>query len=687
MTEPHDPLDDMSPQTLEASSVQPGEPQDLEEKLRRARAHIDCCEERFRLLFDQSRDAMMTLAPPSWKYTSGNERIMELFGVRSLEAFLKLEPWHVSPVTQPDGRTSEEKALEMIEKAMNDGSHFFEWTHQRVDGEPFPATVLLQRLGCEHHSFLLATVRDISEPVRARQALRESERMFATLVDNLPGFVYRCRNDAAWTAEFLSSGCLHVTGYPAEDFVRDRRRSLGDLILPTWRERVWTQCQEALARREQLQVEYPIRTASGEERWVWERGQGVFDADGTLLFLEGFVTDITERHRAQQERERLQAQLAHAQKLESIGRLAGGVAHDFNNMLGVILGHVELIRQRADLPGELQEDLADIQTAARRSADLTRQLLAFARRQTVTPVRLDLNGTIEGLVKMLARLIGENITLDWRPGPSVRPVRIDPSQIDQLLTNLCVNARDAISGVGTIAITTGEVLLDDAGCAGDPGCRPGPYTVLTVSDTGCGMDEAVLSQVFEPFFTSKAVGEGTGLGLSIVHGIVRQNGGFVQVESAPGAGAVFRVHLPVDLSDRVVPPAQEPSAAPGGGHETLLLVEDEPAVLKFTARVLSGAGYEVLAASTPGEALRIARVHPGPLQGMITDVLMPEMDGRTLAGKVRGLHPGIRCLFMSGYAEELITNQGILDGGVRFLQKPFTVAGLLAKVREALDAG
>ncbi len=672
-----DPVDDLDARSPGTSA--------LEEKLERARAHINCCEERFRLLFEQSWDAMMTLSPPNWNFTSGNQRISHLFGVSNVESFLSLEPWHVSPETQPDGRSSKDKALEMIEIAMREGSHFFEWTHRRADGEAFPATVLLQRLGCEHHAFLLATVRDISEPVRAREALRESERMYATLVDNLPGFVYRCRNDPSWTMEFLSSGCLQVTGYPAEDFIGDRRLSFSDLIDPQVQDQLWRQWQEHLGRRVPIQLEYPIRTASGEERWVWERGQGVYDADGTLLFLEGFITDITQRHQARQERERLQAQLAQAQKLESIGRLAGGVAHDFNNMLGVILGHAELILMNEDLSEELQADLRDIQTAARRSADLTRQLLAFARRQPATPVHMNLNDTVDGLLKMLTRLIGENIRLRWLPDPAARPVRIDPSQVDQLLTNLCVNARDSISGVGTILITTADVRFDEAGCAGRPDCVPGRYTLLSVGDSGCGMDAGVLAKIFEPFYTSKGVGEGTGLGLSIVYGIVRQNGGFVQVDSTPGEGSEFRIYLPVSDAAVVTAPAASCAAEPGGGHETVLLVEDEPSVLKFTARVLAEAGYQVLRAGTPGEALRVAREHPGPVHALLTDVVMPEMDGRTLAGKVLARHPGIRCLFMSGYAAEVVTSQGLLEPGVQFLQKPFDIQDLKRRLRETLD--
>ncbi len=657
----------------------------LEERLERARSHIQCAEERFRMLFDRSQDAMMTLAPPSWRFTTCNDRIGELFGVASADVFLSLEPWRVSPEFQPDGRPSREKALEMIEKAMREGSHFFEWVHQRADGETFPATVQLTRVGCDQRAFLLATVREVGDSDRARAALRETERMYATLVDNLPGFVYRCKNDAAWTMEFISSGCLAVTGYAPGDFIQNHRLEFVDIIVEEHRGPIWEAWQEHLARHVPIELEYPIRTASGQERWVWERGQGVFDGDGRLLFLEGFISDVTDRRQAEQERGRLQVQLAQAQKMESVGRLAGGVAHDFNNMLGVIIGHVGMILQRADLEDQLRADLVDVEEAARRSADLTRQLLAFARRQTVAPVRMDLNDTIGRLVVMLTRLIGENIRLTWRPDPAALPVRIDPSQVDQILTNLCVNARDAIDGVGQIVISTADVTFGTGDCALIADCQPGRYTRVSVLDDGCGMDEDTLARVFEPFFSTKGLGEGTGLGLSIVYGVVRQNGGFVQVDSAPGMGTEFRLFLPVDPGVPQSTGRPDSRAEPAGGHETVLLVEDEPAVLRFARRVLEGAGYAVLSATSPAEALRISAGHPAPIAALVTDVIMPDLNGVVLAERIRQAHPGIRCVFMSGYAEDIISRHGALEPGVRFLQKPFTLQELKRKLREALD--
>jgi CheY-like chemotaxis protein len=295
------------------------------------------------------------------------------------------------------------------------------------------------------------------------------------------------------------------------------------------------------------------------------------------------------------------------------------------------------------------------------------------------------NDTLGRLVGMLARLIGEHIHLEWRPDLAARPVRIDPSQVDQLLTNLCVNARDAIDGVGQIIISTADVFFEAAHCAVNPDCQPGRYTRISVHDDGCGMDADTLARVFEPFFSTKGLGEGTGLGLSIVYGVVRQNGGFVQVDSAPGMGKEFRLFLPVDPGEvQASKPGVSP-IEPAGGHETVLLVEDEPAVLRFARRVLQDAGYAVLVAASPSEGLRLASEHPGPLHALVTDVIMPDMNGVVLAERVRQAHPEVRSVFMSGYAEDIISRQGALEPGVRFLQKPFTLQDLKRTLREALD--
>jgi two-component system cell cycle sensor histidine kinase/response regulator CckA len=372
--------------------------------------------------------------------------------------------------------------------------------------------------------------------------------------------------------------------------------------------------------------------------------------------------------------------------MESVGRLAGGVAHDFNNMLGVILGHAELALEQVDPAQPLHDDLLAIYSAAKRSADLTRQLLAFARKQTIAPEVLDLNDVIASMLNMLRRLLGENIELQWKPGADLWSVKVDPSQIDQILANLCVNARDAISGIGTLTIATDNSALDEHYCAAHAGCAPGDYVRLAVSDDGCGMDKDTQSHLFEPFFTTKAMGEGTGLGLATVYGAVKQNSGYINVYSEPGHGTTFTIYLPRQLDRAAQMQAAGTTRPRPSGHETILLVEDEPSILTLTEKMLTRQGYTVLVANTPGEAIRLAEQYAGEIHLLMTDVVMPEMNGRVLATNLLALHPQIKRLFMSGYTADVIAHQGVLHEGVHFIQKPFTLDNLAAKVREALDA-
>jgi PAS domain S-box-containing protein len=385
------------------------------------------------------------------------------------------------------------------------------------------------------------------------------------------------------------------------------------------------------------------------------------------------------------ERKELESQLQQAQKMESVGRLAGGVAHDFNNMLGVILGHTDLALMRVDPASPLQTDLMAIRKAAEHSADLTRQLLTFARKQTTAPKVLDLNEAVEGMLEMLRRLIGEDIDLVWLPDKNLWPVKVDPSQIDQILANLCINARDAITGVGKLTIETGSTAFDEAYCAGHPGFVPGEYVLLAVSDNGSGMDKETQEKLFEPFYTTKAMGKGTGLGLATVYGIVKQNNGFINVYSEPGHGTTFKIYLPWHVGKAERRKTIDSIKAISRGHETVLLVEDEPGILAITTTILEHQGYTVLAASTPGEAIRLAHDHPGEIHLLITDVVMPEMNGRKLAERLMPLHSTLKLLFMSGYTANVIAPQGVLDEGVHFIQKPFSMKDFATKVREVLD--
>lgn len=395
------------------------------------------------------------------------------------------------------------------------------------------------------------------------------------------------------------------------------------------------------------------------------------------------IGEIVERKRAQDEREQLQAQLIQSQKIESLGRLAGGVAHDFNNMLAAILGHVELAMDQVDSSLPIYADLLEVQTAARRSVELTRQLLAFARRQTIQPKVMDLNEAVQGMLRMLRRLIGEQILLTFTPSANVWAVKLDPSQIDQILANLCVNARDAIHDVGRVNIETANRVFDQDYCIHHAGYCPGEYVQLSVTDNGRGMDDETLARLFEPFFTTKELGKGTGLGLAIVYGIVRQNHGFIKVFSEQEHGTTFEIYLP-RYTGSVTPLFEGSVGSVGRGGETILLVEDEPSILGMTKRMLARRGYSVLAASTPSEAIRLATEHHGPIHLLMTDVVMPEMNGRDLALRLMSVFPSMKCLFMSGYTADVIAHHGVLDEDVHFIQKPFTDADLATKMQEVL---
>ncbi|MEI7436157.1 MAG: ATP-binding protein [bacterium] len=404
----------------------------------------------------------------------------------------------------------------------------------------------------------------------------------------------------------------------------------------------------------------------------------VRDASGKTVNYVAVKRDVTRESQ-------LEIELRQAQKMESVGRLAGGVAHDFNNLLMGIMSYVELCQDEISPGHPIRAYLDEITHAAERSADLTRQLLAFASKQTIAPKILDLNDAVSGMLKLLRRLIGEDINLVWKPGAVMRPVKLDPAQIDQILANLCVNARDAIAGVGEITLETGVVTLDDNFCARCPEAIPGRHVFLTVSDNGCGMDKDTMAQIFEPFFTTKGIGNGTGLGLATVYGIVKQNNGFICVTSEPGKGTAFNIYLPQVVAGAVTATATIKAETPRGRGEAILLVEDEKFLRVTCGAFLNTLGYKALVAETPGEALKLAAGYPDDIHVLLTDVVMPGMDGRQLAKSISAFKPGVKVLFMSGYTRDVIAQRGVLDEGVQFLSKPFTRDDLARKLREVLE--
>lgn len=421
-----------------------------------------------------------------------------------------------------------------------------------------------------------------------------------------------------------------------------------------------------------------MRRTDGRPVHLEENIVGTFDEGGELAEIKGCMFDSSER-------KHLEEQLRQSQKMEAVGRLAGGVAHDFNNLLTAITGYSEIVLAKLAESDPIRDDVNEIKKAGERAAALTRQLLALSRKQIVQPRDLDLNGVVHNMEKMLGRLIGEDIDMVASCDPRLKQVTADAGQIEQVILNLVVNARDAMARGGIIRIETSNVELDESYAQSHPGVQPGAYVMLAVSDTGCGMDAETISHMFEPFFTTKPAGMGTGLGLSMVYGIVAQNCGHIGVDSEPGLGTTFRIYLPrcrqEARTEEIPAGAREDSM----GKKTALLVEDEDSLRDLAKQVLEKIGYQVLEASRSSEALEMCRTYDGPIELMMTDVVLPQVSGPELAVKLAEVKPEMKVLYVSGYPDGAIVRHGVLEPDAAFLQKPFTMSSLANKVREVLD--
>ena len=518
---------------------------------------------------------------------------------------------------------------------------------------------------------VLGIGHDITERKQLEKQLQENEARYRDLFEDAPIGIFSATT--LGQALSLNTAMARILEFASSQEAMERINLQKELFLLPQQRDPFLHLLQDKGRVENF--EYQAVTANGRTlRLMMNARIAQLDGDGSGI-IEGFATDITAQRK-------LEDQFRQAQKMESVGRLAGGVAHDYNNMLSVILGYTQLALEKVEPDSSMQFFLQAILEAAQRSADITRQLLAFARKQIIAPQVIDLNETVEGMLKMLRRLIGEEINLTWRAGQGLWPVKMDPSQLDQILANLCVNARDAITGVGKVTIETVTVSLNKEYCKGHLDFAPGDFVLLTVSDDGCGMDKETLDKLFEPFFTTKEVGQGTGLGLATVYGIVKQNNGFISVYSEPGLGTTFKIYLPRHESDAADAQKEKAKAIPLGHGETILVVEDEVTILTLSRTMLESLGYAVLTASTTDEAMQLTKTHAGTIHLLITDVVMPEMNGRELAEQLHTLNPELKTLFMSGYTADVIAHHGVLAEGVHFIQKPFSKQDLAAKVRE-----
>ncbi|WP_320045298.1 ATP-binding protein [uncultured Desulfobacter sp.] len=531
--------------------------------------------------------------------------------------------------------------------------------------------------------FLLSILGDMRDTLNMQMMeIKNAEKKYRTIFENAVEGIFQSTPDGHFID--VNPAMAHMLGYKSPQDLTQSISNIGEQLYVT-PERREEFIEQIRTQKEVINFHTEFRTADGRTVWLAFYSRPVRDDNGELEYIEGMALNISEQKKAEEERKKLEAQLIHSQKLESVGRLAGGVAHDFNNMLSIISGYSDMMLQTVTPKDPNYERLIAISSAANRSAGLTGQLLAFASKQTVSPKTLDLNKKVHDLMNMLKRLLREDIDLKFLPGEDIGKVNIDPTQLDQILVDLCINSRDAIDGIGQIIIKTGRIVMDETYCRQHSDAVVGDYVTLSVSDTGCGMEPAVLDNIFEPFFSTKEDSEGTGLGLSTVYGIVKQNKGSIRVDSEPGKGTVFTVYLP-EWRDEVPSTVNDTDTDVSfKGNETILLVEDEKALLKLSRATLEQMGYTVLAADSPNKAIRIAAEYPGEIQLLMTDVIMPEMNGLELANKLIRDHPGIRCLYVSGYTTDVFSSHGILHEGVHFLQKPFKKKDLEQMLRKILS--
>ncbi|MDZ7860581.1 MAG: PAS domain S-box protein [Candidatus Krumholzibacteriota bacterium] len=770
--------------------------------LKRTEQDLVDSRESYRKIFSTAANLIISL-DSSGIIVNCNDQIENLLGYRKDEIIGN----PMLEIIHPDDVERAKDSLAEIQKTGY--SYDEEYRIVRKDGGVIDVIVNSSGINPEGDSYknTICIINNITSRKKTESALRESERKLSTLIGNLQGMAYRCRNTPGWTMEFVSDGCLELTGYEPEEILKNSLISYEEIIHPEDRMMVREAVDEALEKGKHFELQYRIITRERKVKWVWEKGKLIRSDEGKPEIIEGFISDISSRKNAEEklkeselqkkvilnasaemvvyydtnlrviwanrvsaesvgetpealegrhcyeiwhnrnqpcndcpvlkardtktphkavqntpdgrhffvrgypvldenkevtalvefgqditekinrekEQEKMLEELNRARKMESIGQLAGGVAHDFNNLLTVINGHADLLLNNDKLSETSRQGAREISEAGKRAAELTSQLLAFSRRQILEPEVINLNNVIANLKNMLTRLIGEDIELITELDDNLPNVKADPGQMEQVIVNIVVNAREAMPEGGRLTVTTGKVELNEESLPDHTSIEPGRYVEVSISDTGFGMDEQTREQIFEPFFTTRGMAKGTGLGLSTVHGIVNQSGGAISVDSEQGSGTTFNIYLPV-VNEPVKPKRDEKQKSGDySGTEAILVVEDDRRVLSTICQMLESRGYKILKALSPEKALKIFRENRDSLQLVLTDVVMPEMDGKELAGKILSLNPDIKVLFMSGYTDDAIAPRGVPKSNIVFLRKPFTPDQLAGKVREVLD--
>ena len=627
-------------------------------------------EQRHRLLFEHT-------PLPSWVFDRETHRILAV-NVAATQAYGYTKDEFLS-LTIDALRPPEE--VQRLHHELDQPPHALHsvgtWRHRTKSGAVMDVEISACSLTWEGRPAELVVINDVTARQRAERELREVQNRLAQALTSSNAVLYVTKlRGANFHGVWVSDNITRFIGYSVEEVLADGWWIAG--VHPDDMART-LEAQNELARTGRMVYEYRFRERSGTYRWIRDESRVVGDTFGEDAEVVGVWVDVTERRQ-------LEEQFRQAQKMEAVGRLAGGVAHDFNNLLTAITGYSDLLLMDLDPQDERRQDVAEIKRAAVAAADLTRQLLAFSRRQVLAPRIIDLNAVVSGAQKLLGRLIGEDVTVETRLDPALASVRADPGQMEQVLMNLAVNARDAMPNGGRLTIETANVMVDTEFAPERPGPAAGPHVLMAVSDTGIGMDEATKARIFEPFFTTKEIGKGTGLGLATVYGIVKQSDGFIWVYSEPGKGSTFKIYLPrVDGPPESLETGERPARSLRG-TETIMVAEDTAAVRAVVRDVLERHGYTVVEAATGREAAQLAGRRPGGIDLLVTDVVMPELSGRDLVRELRTVKPDLKVLYMSGYTDDAVLRQGMLEPGAAFIQKPFRPDDLARRIRDLLDA-